>query len=133
MPGESEVRKIIEEKHALIAEAFRREDASIIASQVFSEDGWCIGAEENNHHGRAAIEKVFSSFVTAYDWTSSPNVIKVADAMAWDLAQASIRSKTGDDSHHFKLLFVWQKVGESWRAGIQMYVDGKLGTQSERT
>ncbi|MDR5799109.1 MULTISPECIES: nuclear transport factor 2 family protein [Caballeronia] len=131
MSDENEVKKIIEEKHALIAEAFRREDASIIANQVFSEDGWCIGAAENNFHGRAAIEKVFSSFVTAYNWTSSPNVTKVTDAMAWDLAEASIRSKHESDSHHFKLLFVWQKVGETWRAGIQMYVDGKLGTQSQ--
>lgn len=121
---QTEFETAVAAQHALLAEAFAKGDASIISDQLFLPEAWSVGAGDVTVKGSKAVGELFAPFVGAFRWSSrSVSLVRNGDS-GWDFCGASMEAIDGSATHHFKILFVWKKVGGAWRIAAQMYVDG---------
>jgi len=123
----NEFKTAIRAKYDLKEKAFADGVAAPIVQQFYSEDVLSVDNEGNTHSGREELWPLYEE-VTKHGKVKIKSVsTSVSGDRGWDWANFVVTPRHKDAApFSFKILFLWEKVGDEWWCAGDMFVLGNF-------
>lgn len=123
-------QQAIRAKYDMKEQAFASNDPEPILTGFYTDNVISTGPDGASHVGREELRPVYEEVISGSVRIESYNSLVRGDA-GWDWVNFHVTPppESGAEPFAFKMLFLWERIGEEWWSHGEMYVVGEFDIQ----